>query len=835
MALLTFDLAHIGAGLPVAAHAAAITEALTSGAAVIEAPPGTGKTTFVPPLVANRCAGRVIVTQPRRVAARAAAARLASLTGTRVGDLIGHVVRGDARVSDATRVEFCTTGVLIRRLLHDPELSGVDAVILDEVHERHLADDLALGMLAELRELRPDLTVVAMSATLDARMIADTLASAPIVQVAAEIHPLEVRWAPPVNEPFTARGVTHDFLDHIADQTVHAVADLDPQDSALVFVPGAWEVEQVCARLTGRVERPVLPLHGRLSPTAQDAAIHGRSVSTPDAGMAEPRVVVATAVAESSVTVEGVRLVIDSCVAREPRFDVIRGITGLVTVSVSRASATQRAGRAARLGPGTVVRCMASEAWARCPEAPLPEIRTADLTAAMLDLAVWGTPGGRGMSLPEPVPHEAAARATRTLHALGALEDDGRASPHGRRLASIPVDPRLAHGLLAAVDDGVDVQDAADVTAFLADAGPIPADVEQAFRRVHRERPRTWSSLSRQLREHVHAGDRAPGATALQRVPALAWPDRIGRLREPGSREYLLTGGMGAEAPRAWSDPPEWVAVVDLDRGPHGPRIRAAVPITRDLAERAAHRLRGQEQVASFDVDRGRISGRRVDRLGAIELSSTPQTPDFPAAQRAVQSVVADSGLDAIGWDDAAEGLRRRVAFLAHHLGEPWPSMSLDDLQRTIDTWCAPEIALLADGTRVRDLDLHAALRRSLPWPEAGRLDELAPERFTVPSGSSIRITYPTDPQERPIIAVKLQELFGLTQTPRLVDGRVPVLFHLLSPAQRPLAITDDLASFWSGPYAQVRAENRGKYSKHPWPEDPLTAPPQRGTKRSGR
>ena len=800
-----WDLEAIGCSLPIAAHAEELRTAVQNGCAVVEAPPGTGKTTFVPPLVASSVdplapsasISRVVVTQPRRVAARAAAARLAQLTGTQVGGLVGHVVRRDARVSDRTRVEFCTTGVLLRRLLTDPELPGIHTVILDEVHERHLEDDLALGMLVELRELRPDLRLIAMSATLDSDRFARLLGDAQVVRVPSTLHPLEVRWQPPASTPITTRGVDHAFLDHVADCTADAASGIDPDASALVFLPGAWEVDQVCARLRGRTTRPVLPLHGQLDASEQDAAIQGP----------EPRIVVSTAVAESSVTVAGVRLVVDSGLAREPRFDSIRGITGLVTVTASRAAATQRAGRAARLGPGIVIRCLAEHDWARLPAEPTPEVRTADLTQAALDLAVWGAPRGRGLALPDPFPDAAFERAERTLQALDAIDADGQATAHGRRLAAIPADPRLAHAQIRAVEDGIDAARARRVVDELTDARRLPDDLGR-------------TGLDRR---------------ALAHIVAHAFPDRIGRLREPDSREYLLTGGTGAEAPRAWGDPPEWVAVADIDRGPRGARIRSALPIEEDLALHAAAALHNSRTEATFHPRQRRVQGRRVERLGAIELTSTPTSPDPTTAAAAVHEALRRDGLQVVGWDDRAEALRTRLAFLHHHLGDPWPSMDTDHLIATADHWLAPELQQLATGTPARDLDATAALRRALPWPEAGRLDELAPERLEVPSGSRIRVDYPDDPEQAPVVAVKLQECFGLTETPRLADGRAPVVFHLLSPAQRPLAVTDDLASFWAGAYVHVRAENRGRYSKHPWPEDPLTAPPQRGTKKSGR
>ncbi|MGN0110671.1 MAG: helicase-related protein, partial [Cellulosimicrobium funkei] len=481
-AAAAFDLARIGRGLPFAQALPALREALAAaGAAVVQAPPGTGKTTLVPPAVAvaDGVSGRVVVTQPRRVAARSAARRLATLTGTPVGEVVGYSVRGDSRVGRDTRVEFVTPGVLVRRLIADPDLPGVGAVVLDEVHERDVESDLAFALLCELRELRDDLPVVAMSATVEAGRFARLLGgagagagtgtgtggdpAAPVVDVPAVLHPLEIRYAPPPVARLDARGVTDGLLEHVADVTAEEVRASGVD--ALVFLPGVREIEKVVralsARLGGAAE--VLPLHGGLEPAAQDRAVSGRAGGSGGApgsgGGTRPRIVVSTDLAESSLTVPGVRLVVDACLSREPRRDTARDMTGLVTVSASRDSCVQRAGRAARLGPGRAVRCLTEQEYADLPAHRTAAIATSDLTTFTLDVACWGAPRGEGLALPDPPPAGELARAEAALRGLGALDADGRATRRGRDLARVPADPRHARALL----DGADL---------LRDAGP---------------------------------------------------------------------------------------------------------------------------------------------------------------------------------------------------------------------------------------------------------------------------------------------------------------------------------------------------------------------------
>ncbi|MFF3025854.1 ATP-dependent helicase HrpB [Microbacterium sp. NPDC057944] len=845
MTSAAFDLAALGAGLSFAAALGALSSALDeSTAVVVSAPPGTGKTTLVPPLLANRSAGRVIVTQPRRVAARSAARRLAQLDGTALGGRVGFTVRGERQAGRDTRVEFVTAGVLLRRMLDDPGLDGVDAVIIDEVHERALETDLLIGLLSEVRELRDDLALVAMSATLDADRIAAVIgtdaAPAPVVDHDVPAFPLTERWAPSPAPRLDDRGVTWAFLDHVARTTASAARDLtrdDPTADVLVFAPGAREVSEVARRLRdagGGFD--VRELHGQLRASEQDAVIRGRRPEEP------PRVIVTTSLAESSLTVPGVRLVVDSCLSRHPQRDAARGMTGLVTAAASRATCVQRAGRANRQGPGTVIRCVDERTYAAAPSRPAPEIATSDLADAALLLSCWGAPGGSGLRLIDPLPADALDDALSVLRGLGAIDDDGRATDDGRALAGIPADPRLARALR---DGGplVGGRLAAEVVALLGgDVRIADSDIARALIDLSGARSpeaRRWSSdVDRLQRLVAPAPDVRSGLDGAGLVVALAFPERIARRveRTAEGATYLLASGTraGLRGPLASA---EWLAVADVTRATgraaagSGAIVRSAAVLSEQQRDEAASHLLTDRVEAEFVG--GRVQARRERRVGAIVLSSSPVRASAEAGREAVRRAIGRDGLSMFTWSDAADGLRRRLALLHRECGSPWPDVSDAALLATLDGWFAPELDALASGTPTARVNLAPALRRLLPWPEAARLDELAPERLEVPTGSRIRIAYPPidDPGARPVVAVKLQECFGWAETPRLADGRVPVLFHLLSPAGRPLAVTDDLASFWSGPYAQVRAEMRGRYPKHPWPEDPWDAAPTRHTK----
>lgn len=774
-----FDLARIGAGLPVAAALQDFAEALAQHTAVVvQAPPGTGKTTLIPPALHNKIHPRkVLVTAPRRVVVRAAARRLRELDPAHAGS-VGFSIRGQREPGD--HVEFVTPGVLLRRLLRDPELSGVGAVIIDEVHERQLDTDLVLGMLAELRLLRDDFYLVLMSATLDAERYSALLDDAPIVTTPAVIHPVDVYYQP--GPPRVgARGVEKPFLEHLARTAQRALTQ--HRESVLVFVPGVRDVEYVASLLDNATL-----LHGSLPPGAQDRALQPT---------VEPRIVVSTPIAESSLTVPGVRVVVDSGLARQPQRDA-RGVSGLVTLSCTRAAAEQRAGRAGREGPGVVYRCYSKSDFRSMKPHATPEIFAADLTQAALFLACWGSPDLPLIDAPPP----AALHAARTtLQRLEAVDADGSVTATGRRLALMPVEPRLGRALLL-----TGTKRAAGIVACLADD---PRGDVAMLRPEPRETERLYSLVD----SKGNFAD-SPGV-----VTGLAYPDFIGR--RVTEDEFLLANGTRARFRDGAFADAQWLAVASLSAAGKQVVIHAAAHID----EEDALAIIGTTDHLEASIEGGKIRGRKIRRAGKIVLSSTPVK--VPAAQ-AEEALKKGLKLSDFTLNTAASILRERMAFIHAQVGEPWPDVSDEHLGSALGEWLAPEIANITAGAAISHVDMGAALRRLLPWPEAANFDALAPPTLLLPSGRNATISYDTG---RPVISAKLQECFGLTQSP--VFSGVTALFHLLSPAGRPLAITDDLASFWSGAYREVRAEMRGRYPKHPWPEDPWNAPATAKTKRS--
>ncbi|WP_018253248.1 ATP-dependent helicase HrpB [Salinispora mooreana] len=840
--------------LPVRPVVPAVLAALhATGTAVLVAPPGSGKTTLLPLAVAEEVTSRVLVAQPRRMAARAAARRMAALLGERVGERVGYAVRGDRRVGPRTRVEVVTTGLLVRRLHRDPELAGSSAVLLDEIHERQLDADLALAFTVEARAaLRPELWLLGMSATPDSDRVAALLggdAPAPVVRASAAAHPVTRIWAPPPRPVLPAGSGRVDpvLLDHVAATIRRALREHD--GDVLVFLPGTGEISAISARLAGlSAEIAVLPLHGRQRPAEQDAVLRaqplrpGISDTPPRAGSDRHRrrVVLATSVAESSLTVPGVRVVVDSGLARVARTDLARGLGGLVTVPVSRAAATQRAGRAGREGPGQVYRCWSAAHHERLAAQPEPEIATADLTRFALDIAAWGTPDGRGLALPDPPPPAALAVAQESLVALGALDADGRITSRGRAIAAVGTHPRLGRALIdGAAHLGPDR--AAEVVAILAEegvAGPGD-DLTAALRRLRSGTDATatnrWRAEARRLRTALPPG---PGPTtpeprlsddlAAGLVIGLAYPERLARIRRPGEPTYLMSGGTAATlGPGSALTDSVWLAVAIADRTPGAPaaRIRLAAPIDESTARAAGGSLlTTAREVAWSGTD---VVAREVVRLGSLDLVERPLVaPHRDELRNALVDGLRRTGLGLLTWSPAARAFRERLAFCHTALGDEWPEVSDEALLAAAPHWLAPELAGARRRADLAQIDVLSALRRLLPWPAAAQLDELAPERLTVPSGSRIRVDY-TDPTT-PVLAVRLQEAFGWLEVPRIAAGRVPVLLRLLSPAGRPAAVTGDLASFWRSGYPQVRAELRGRYPRHSWPVDPTTAEPTR-------
>ncbi|MBQ1158803.1 ATP-dependent helicase HrpB [Streptomyces sp. A73] len=827
-------------------------EALTAcGAAVVHAPPGTGKTTLLPLALAGLLsdgapARTVLVAEPRRMAARSAARRMAWLLGEQPGGSVGFTVRGERRVGARTRVEVVTTGVLLQRLQRDQELSGVDVVLMDECHERHLDADTALAFLLDVRAtLRPDLQLIAASATQDSAAWARLL-SAQVVHGRGTSHPVEVRYAPPPAGVRPPHGMWVDpaLLRHVATTVRQALAAV-PKGDVLCFLPGVGEITRVAGLLSGVAAR-VLPLHGRAPARLQDDVLSGGADGAADG---ERRVILSTAVAESSLTVPGVRVVVDAGLAREPRTDHARGLGSLTTVRVSRAAAEQRRGRAGREAPGVAYACWAEAEETGRPREPSPEIAVADLTAFALQAAGWGDPEAAQLALLDAPPPGAMSAARRTLRAIGALDETGRVTERGGRMARLGVHPRLARALLDGAT-AVGSELACEAVALLSEEPPrgYGDDAAEALRRARAARRdetygARWAAEVRRLRsllgEQTARPDGLTDEQGVGTVVALAQPERVARLRDGTS--YLMVGGTRAELSQ---DSPlrgtRWLAVAVADRpvGAASARVRLAAPIDARTAFAAAGALYDVRDEVRWDPEqgaqcapgeRGDVVARQVELLGAVRLSARP-LPDPPreALREAALEGLRQHGTGLLRWSDSAVALRQRLGFLHRTLGAPWPDVGDEALLERAGEWLE-QVRSRADLARI---DASRVLSGMLPWAsgEAARLDELAPERIEVPSGSRIRVDYAP---EQPVLAVKLQEMFGARETPRVADGRVPLLVHLLSPAGRPAAVTADLASFWSAGYRGVRAELRGRYPKHPWPEDPATAEPTRRTRAS--
>lgn len=863
--------------LPVRQALPGLDDALAGhGTAVLVAPPGTGKTTLVPLALAGLLgegpARRVVVAEPRRIAARAAARRMAWLLGEQVGRSVGYTVRGERVVGPDARVEVVTTGVLLQRLQRDQELSGVDVVILDECHERHLDADTVAAFLWDVREtLRPELRLVAASATTDAQGWSRLLGGAPVVEADGVSYPVEVVWAPPARPVRPPHGMRVDpaLLAHVASLVRRALAERD--GDVLCFLPGVGEIARVAGQLGIPGDVEVLQVHGRAPAAVQDAVL---------APGERRRVVLATAVAESSLTVPGVRVVVDSGLAREPRVDHARGLSALTTVRASRAAGRQRAGRAGREAPGAVYRCWAEAEDARLTAFPAPEIKVADLTAFALQTACWGDPEATGLALLDPPPGGAMAAARGLLTAIGAVDSAGRATDRGVRLARLGLHPRLGRALV----DGAGVvgaERAAEVVALLSEEVPreYGDDLGAALRSARRggdAYATRWRTEVRRLRAVLTGVAQPPEATTAPDsrtgsgsgsgtqagtgtgttststkpgigvgigtgtdtgstpddqvaglVTALAFPERIARV-DGGS--HLMVSGTRAEL-REGSPlrSASWLAVAVADRplGKGHARVQLAAAVDEETARAAAGTLLDVRDEVHWAE--GDVVARRVERLGAVELAVRPLRDADPVlVHGALLEGLRQEGFGLLRWTPDAVALRQRLAFLRLRLGEPWPDVGDDALHARVDEWLEPELSRARRRADLGRIDAGEALRRLLPWAsgEAGRLDELAPERIAVPSGSRIRVDYGNPDQ--PVLAVKLQEMFGLQESPAVAG--VPVLVHLLSPAGRPAAVTADLASFWRDGYRGVRAELRGRYPKHPWPEDPATAEPTRHT-----
>jgi ATP-dependent helicase HrpB len=814
---------------------------------VLQAPPGAGKTTRVPLALLDEpwLSGlKIVMLEPRRLAARAAAGFMARTLGERVGETIGYRVRMDTKVGPRTRVEVVTEGVLSRLLQADPALEGIGLVIFDEFHERSVHADLGLALTLQTRSvLRDDLRMLVMSATLDGAPIAAMIAErpeqpAPIVTSEGRSFPVETR--------HVARFADSPLEPAVAAVVRRALANDD--GDVLVFLPGAAEIRRVETLLTN-TSLPsgvyVAPLFGNLSQDAQDRAIQPSRPGT-------RKVVLSTSIAETSLTIEGVRVVVDGGLMRVPRFSPRSGMARLETVRVTRASADQRRGRAGRVAPGICYRLWNEHEEQHLAAHGRPEILDADLAPLALELAEAGVTDPTELRWLDPPPAAALGQARELLRQLGAFDASGRITDHGRQMARLAVHPRLAHMLLTATALGHGAL-ACDIAALLSerdifrfDAGaPVDADLRLRLEALHdaaRGRSETTHahgasvdrggvhrvrSVSRDLARSLRLDARPSSLDPAGLLLAFAYPDRVAQRRAASTGRFLLRNAIGAAfpSPQALAGEP-YVVVAELGgRQPEG-RIYLAAPVTLEEIETHFAEQIEHEQVVAWDGDAGAVRARDRERLGALVLRERPMpTPDPAAVAATLLEAIAQGGLRDLPWTDAVRQLQQRMAFM-HHLDPTWPDVSDAALIATMSNWLAPHVYGLARRDELRRLDLAAILLGRLRWEQRATLDDVAPSHLTVPSGSRMRIDY-TDPRS-PVLAVRLQELFGLTETPRVGRGRVPLTLHLLSPAHRPVQMTTDLAGFWRTGYFEVRKELKGRYPKHYWPDDPLQAVPTR-------
>ncbi len=808
--------------LPVSAALPRLGEALSLGnKAVLVAPPGAGKTTLVPLSLLDAewlSAGKIVLLEPRRLAARAAARRMAALLGEEPGATVGYAMRMENRTSAKTRILVVTEGVLSRMILDDPELPGVAAVIFDEFHERSLDGDFGLALALDVQgALRPDLRLLVMSATLDGARVASLLGDAPVVESEGRAFPVEVR--------YEERPAGVAIEDAMATAIRGALAD--ESSSILAFLPGQREIERTAERLEGRVgaDTDIVRLYGMMDGKAQDAAIRPSPAG-------RRKVVLATSIAETSITIDGVRVVIDSGLSRLPRYEPASGLTRLETVRVSKASAEQRAGRAGRTQPGVAIRLWRAEQMAALPAFTPPEILEADLSGLLLDCAAFGVADPAGLAFLDPPPAPALKEARSLLAALHAVDRDGRLTKAGQAMRKLALPVRLAHMVAEAAKSGQALK-AARFAVLLTERGlgGDSVDLEWQVSRFNADRSTRATAaqeLAKRLARTADGGRKAEvvqsqfhgvnsGALLLH-----AWPDRVAKARGERGR-FLLANGSGAMVDAA--DPlagETYLVVADLQGKAQNARITAAAAVTEaEIRTSLADSIESRRETA-FDVERKSVRVREQSRLGAIVLSEKALPPPTGAeADRAILNAVRTHGLALLPWSKPAETLRQRLSWLHRGLGEPWPDVSDEALEERLDDWLLPFLAGSTSFAAIGSDALTSGLMSLVPHDLQRHIGILAPTHFDAPSGSHVPIRYDA---EQPVLAIRVQELFGLDAHPSIAGGTVPLTLELLSPAHRPIQTTRDLPGFWRGSWADVRTDMRGRYPRHVWPENPVLA-----------
>lgn len=827
--------------LPIDAVLGDLARALTDAPnAVLVAPPGAGKTTRVPLALLDEPwtrGGKLILLEPRRLAARGAANRMAQTLGERVGETVGLRVRLGSKIGPKTRIEVVTEGVFARMILDDPALDGVAAVLFDEFHERSLDADFGLALALDAQGgLREDLRILVMSATLDGARVARLLGQAPVIESEGRAYPVATRY------------LGRDPLKRIEDQVTDAALQAlnEQQGSLLVFLPGQGEIRRVEERLRERLRDPsveVAPLYGALDQQAQDRAV----LPTPKG---QRKIVLATSIAETSLTIEGVRVVIDSGLARIPVYEPDIGITRLETRRASRAAADQRRGRAGRTEPGICYRLWEEAGTGALEAFTRPEILSADLSPLLLDCAAWGVADPASLAFLDAPPTPALKEARAMLLALGALDGDGRITPDGRALQALPLPPRLARMVVAAAHYGQSGP-AADLAAVLVERGlgGDGIDLVERVERMARERggraadmrrlAEGWARLAEKASPRRQDAPLSPGL-----LLALAYPDRVAKARAPGSGQYLLANGRGAAlepAQRLAREP--WLVVADMTGVAQQARVTGAAAIGEDeimrlVSEGLAPLALEERTETSFDRNARALRSRAVRRYGALSLAERP-LPVEPTPENAaiLARGVATLGIGLLPWTKAQLQLRERVDFLRKAVANggsdnPWPDLSDAGLAAEPEFWLAPHIEGRASLSAIDASDLDAALTSLVPWDLKRRLDAEAPTHFAAPTGSNLAVDYAAE--AGPTISVRVQELYGLAQHPSLAGGRVPLVLELLSPAHRPIQVTRDLPGFWRGSWSVVKAEMKGRYPRHLWPDDPAAALPTTRAKPRG-
>lgn len=843
----TADLLPLLPDLPVKEALPRLLEALeANNRAVLEAPPGAGKTTLVPLALLQaswRNDGKILVLEPRRLATRAAAERMADLLSEPVGQTVGYWVRMDHQVSPKTRVEVVTEGILTRMIQEDPALEGVAAIIFDEFHERNLQADLGLALALDAQAvLRPDLRILVMSATLDATAIGSWL-SAPVIRSEGRMYPVETHFLSPA-EVASAGNYPSQRLAELVPRAIRKALNEVPEGDVLVFLPGMGEIRKVAQLLEEKLSSDVELhlLHGDLPLSKQMAAIQPSPKK-------RRKIVLATSIAETSLTIEGVRIVVDGGYARVPKFIPRTGLTTLDTVPVSKAGADQRRGRAGRLGPGICYRLWSTADQLQLPERQDPEILDADLAGLALELAIWGAKDATALHWLDTPPATALSLAKDLLLRLQAVDASGNPTLHGKALASLGIHPRLGHLVIRGQELGYGAT-ACALAAILSERDVLKSvqisrgdglpDLHLRLELLAGKRPptpgytldenalRRVKEQAQNLRQRLRESNPSINPDQAGILTALAYPDRLAQ-RESSGRVRLISG-QRATLPTELFGEADFYAVAHLDLGKQ-PRILLAAPLDKaDLLQHFSDQLEMLQEVR-WQESAQQVVARSIKKLGALVLEESINTkPDPELVAQALLQALQEKGIDRLPWSKEATSIRQRLLFLHQLDPENWPDVSDAALAESMDLWLAPHLYGLRSLEQVSRLDLGEILLADLSWEQRQEMDRLAPSHLPVPSGSRIAVDY-ADPTT-PVLAVRLQEVFGMLDTPRIGGGKVPLLLHLLSPASRPVQVTRDLRSFWSNGYFEVRKDLRGRYPKHHWPDDPLSAPPTRGTKK---